>query len=695
MVFKYSRKFLLILSFLILLMLLVTASFLYPKNGDARLFSPFFSWFFRIGATLTFLSGVFSFQKLTNRSKTILYFSLLTCLLIVQILFLIFFQRPLHTDTAYVFTMAERLASNNHNWFYYFTLYPNNVNITIFWSWIISFFKFVGIQNYLAAYPWFQAVVLDLSCYFFAYSLNDIRRGMGRYALLFAFAYLPLFMYVIFPYNDVFAVSLLLVSLGSLIKAMKCEETNYKFAWYGLSFLALAVGIAIRQNLLIILIAFIVMIFLSRQYSVARKFILTISSVVITIVVMMFFHASTINQQFHSDDNHATPSMRYINMSWNPETSGEINVADAWEGGQLSKSARTELLTHEFENRLKELGPFGILKHIVKKISYMFAIGLPYQDMEDVKFSDMLPISQSKTRPLYAFVANIFQPVYLFFLFISSYAVLKCKTKKYDNITTDLIVLSSLAIVGVTAFHALLWEVRDRYALPLVPFFILLSTLAIVDIKIPNQRRIAKFEKMSKYVNVVALSLLLVGFGSQFTHFNSLSNQSGLVYSSGFDLYAEPTNDQKIINSDESYRSAKFKLNSQANGVLFSNTVSSELQPANFELINARTLESEKVNVKPGWSFFNKTVEKGLYFVIINTNDIKKTPSTLIEQTGVNDVQGPALHESDKFVPDMRAVFDIKDSQEQKIMPFFLYAGVYMIFIILLCLTLLVKRNKR
>ncbi|CAH1850843.1 hypothetical protein [Convivina praedatoris] len=686
MILKKTQNSFLLLSAFSLFVLLMVASFLYPENNGTRLTAPFFSRFFRVGATLTVILGLLSFKQLTDRTKKILFYILLLLLIGGQLCFILAFQRPLHTDTAYVITMSERLANGNFDWFHYFTIYPNNVNITIFWAFIFKILNFVGLSNHEIVYPWLQLIILDFSLIFFANATNKLKAGLGKYVVTLSFAYAPLVMYVIFPYNDIFAVSLLIIGISCFILANLTSNFMQQIIYYIVTFGSLSLGVAIRQNLVIILIALVLTISLSKRYLPLQKLILIVSLIATCAVFILGFRIAASHSDFHPNVNQETPTMRYVNMSWNPGTSGEIDVNDAWHWSELPKAERSKALSHELKHRLKELGPIGIVKHMVKKIAYMFSIGLPYQDMEDVQFTSIVKMPQWKVKKFYAVLTNLFQPLYIVMLLFSCYTVFNNFKNNKHGLYSDVVFFAAVSVLGTVMFHALLWEVRDRYALPIFPFVILLSAMGIASLKkdglaIPNF--ISKITLLHT-ASALAVVLIVINGVSQFNQFSKSVRQDGLVYSSGFLPYAEPTEKRQLIEPNQQYQTDSFVLSDKVNSVFFGQIATKEMTDLVFTLVNSKTGVQTILPVKNGGVDLPQAIPSGKYYVNLITGNSPVESTFLLEQSGISSLQGPQVLKDGRRIPGMRLIFDLKNSLRVSIIPMKLYILLHVVVLLII-----------
>lgn len=615
-------------------------------------------------------------KKRLPRFQTSFYWLIILGIICLQLFFVLNFFRPVYTDTGYIVDMAASLSHGSHDWPFYFITYPNNYNITVVWAVIFKGLSVIGINNVQLAYPWIQLIVLDLSILVLFWAIKIWSKSYAKIFLLLALAYLPIAMYTIFPYNDVFSVSLLFMSIGFFVRYLLSTSSKQQFVYALLLAFAMAAAVTIRQNTIVILIAFLMTISILKTISIKQKGILIGVVVLFTLVFNFSLKLTQNHFNYHPQKQRVTPAIRYINMSWNPATSGEIEGNDAWRYANLDKTKRSALLTDELKGRLEQLGPVGIIKHVIKKTAFMFSIGFPKQDMDGLS-SNLTAINATT---LFAFLTNLFQPFYLSYLLLAVLALLgiMLKVKNYDDVERALSLFSSLSITGIFTFQILLWEVRDRYVLPMLPFLIILAALFFklheekkIFGKIYFQKLAAMIEKSEKLVVSVVVILAFLVFGLSYQQQNQqkkgVVEQASVRYSSGYWRYAEGNQSSRLLRATTTYQTETFQLKRYANDLTLSTNGLNQtaIEQLKVFLVNQSNGQEHEIKLIANQTHYPVSLTKGYYrFFVKNIGQTDIRSALLVSQLS-NQIQGPSVFENQHPLDKERLYFTLSEVQQQ------------------------------
>lgn len=629
---NFLRKSELLLGVIAFGVLSLTAMFLFPMYGRTSDELPFFGPIFRIGGSIIIFASIMTLRWLKINLKRVLFYLFILGMVGLQILYLVTFKLNLTTDIGYVFTQAERLASGNNTWLHYFVIYPNNLNIAVFWAVIFKAFTSLGFTNHLVVIPAFQLIMLDLALVFLAVSAEKYRTHLGKWTVVIGLAYFPLTMYTMFVYNDLISVALLMISMGILLRSLAVGISQKRII--GLTAVALIfliMAVMIRNNLVVVLIAMLSMILISSRFKWISKVLLVITA--ITFYTAGSFGSDELHNRFEYQPvaSQVTPTMRYINMAWNPNTSGEIDGTDAWKFSDLPSDERSKKLFHEFKSRISQLGIVGVAEHLVRKTAFMFSIGFPNMDFGLLQFTDVESGKNWQVSNWIRTATNLFQPFYVLVLSLSLIAVQKALRKRNDDTAIDLVVFSSLAVLGIMAFQIGLWEVRDRYAVPAFPFFILLSAVAITEM--PKQRWWTVTDKPGVWTRIV-LSLVAVGMvayhANETAHdFETKQTIVTPVKNSSYFLYSGE-NDYELRAHQKFETRFALEAPSQELEFNFGWGDPAQLEKVTITLINTTTKQEYHYHGGPSVVHFNDHYRPGKYRLIINTNDLTPTNTYLV-----------------------------------------------------------------
>lgn len=683
-----TKSAILLMALLSLCSILVAATFLYPvvlPTGSTSAFLPFF---FRLGGAVAIFLLVYSIIKKPLKNSKYLKITLLVLALIFQIIFLLTFARPVYTDTGYVMTMAGRLVSGNHNWYQYFYIYPNNVNVVIWWSILFKPLSWLGINNFFGIYPWIQMLMLDFAIVFLTKSLEIVNKKISLIFLFTTLYYVPLFMYAIFPYNDVVAVALIMVVIGCFVRYQNVSSIKNKAIIGTIMLLAMALAVAIRQNSAIILIALVLTIFFSKNFSKKEKSSLIIVGLVFALLGTATFTHLQKTSGFVSKPSLVTPSVRYVNMSWNPNTHGQIDGPDSFLYAELPKDERTKKINAELKHRIKILGLKGSVVHLVKKVSFMFSLGFSNQDMGGMQVKPPLLKYEWQAGELSEFIGNLFQPVYILITSFASFALYTIYKKRdvINDVLFNVSIFSSYSIVGIYTFHILFWEVRDRYAVPMFPFFLILAVIGlylyIQNVK-DEKNKFTISSKSGIKIGLIAAILLLLGFGTSFKHSQEMTGRGGAVYTSGFSMYTEEQKELATIKANSIYKTDSFELQSPANTLYlnYSKLTKEQTKNLNVTLINQTTKQSKKLAVENKEMTYLNTYQPGKYELIIQNTGSEDLKTPILQSVDTDNIQGPKVSENGKVVRGLNTIFSFADNVSTKWISLPTYITLHLLFI--------------
>ncbi|CAK1233808.1 PMT family glycosyltransferase ArnT/Agl22 [Fructobacillus tropaeoli] len=670
-----------------------------PADG----FGPYFSFSYRLGAAL----GLFLLLKQLMQGKLkfnrIILAIVVFIAVLIQVIFLIVSFRPYYTDTGYVMTMAGRLIQGNRNWFEYFSYYPNNVNITIFWSYILRPLNWFGITNYSIFVPWFQMLLLDFSIIVLSSSLILLNRSVAKIFLLVSMYYLPWFMYTLMPYNDIIAISLIMIIIALIIRLLKSDNLKKNILFGSLLALLIFISIALRQNTVIILIAFVIFIVFTQKFGIRFKTFLIGIVLLVTFLGTQGLHYVQQQAGYNQNTSLTTPTISWINMSWNPNTQGQIDGRDSFAYSNLPAKKRSSALKHELKERLKSLGFGGIVRHLQLKIAYMFSIGDSNQDIAGIQIKRPILKRESMTPPLINILGNLFQPFYLLVLIMAIYAIwqLLVKSSQIDSSIFPIAVFSSLSIIGIFTFHILFWEVRDRYALPMLPFLVILASIGVYLFGKQEQQKVDKpvQNKVMLLTAGISLVLLTIGLASDWKYTKQNNISYGSVYRSGFSLYAENQTEKVGLNSKTIYRTDTFKLDQQAN------TLNLELGNISTQDLKNIVLKVKRLDSNQSWNLmpssapkdYENNFPKGNYQIIIENKANHVIPTSILQQLQTNTLSGPTVFENGNKIPGLNLLFSFTDTNLTKKVNSKGMLLIYIFFIFVVMMAICIKQvdNRR
>ncbi|WP_047999733.1 membrane protein [Lactiplantibacillus herbarum] len=404
-----------------------------------------------------------------------LLWGIVALIIIIQIWVALNFIDAARGDVYFVRNQAISLAQDNHVWADYFKAYPNNVNSALFEAMLLKVLLGMGIKT-----PW---VILNL--FRFAWLDTGLLSGLvllkhwkhwNPSGLLFALTWLfslPVYAYGLFAYNDALVMPLVLnvAALGWLFKN--------KHGWQRwlaalCSWIMLGMGFVMKSNLIVLWIAVIIVWLLALfMKSVRWPLALTwLAGGLIVLGLSSTLMTSMAKQaEYVKDSNLATPVTSWIAMSLNPEQQGQYSGKDFYQiRDAKTKEAKATLANNLIQDRLKTMKTSGLLVHFMDKFGVFLSHG-------DFDANHLIPqwisapswyLNQQRS---YQFWALLLAQCWYLALLVGS--IWQLFTQREHLLATTLL---SLTLLGLMAFHVLIWEVEPRYALPLLPVFMLLGS---------------------------------------------------------------------------------------------------------------------------------------------------------------------------------------------------------------------------
>lgn len=530
--FRIYQLFLAILIF-VLAFMIACSLFAYPNfnfGPNNSLFDPLYACLIAFFYLLIFR---FVFRIISKKDKKIGNYFLLFLLflfVIFQFVFSIYQHRLPNTDTGYVYIQAQNLAVNNQHWSHYFYIYPNNVNISIFLSIFYRFINVFNISNPIIATSFLQIFLLDASILFLYKVIKKyLNQKASQRFLIFSFLYLPFSFFSQFIYNDLISISLLFFSISLFLIFLKTKSKYIKLLSLFASAFLMGFSYQLRSNLLLVILAFLIT-FVLRKESFKEK-ILNLATIMIAVVISAgIFSAAQSANGFKREPNLETPSLRWINMSLNPNTQGQIDGRDGWlyETQGYSFKKKQKLYKKALAKRLSNYDIVSITKHFFDKSNLMFSRGW----ISDTEYTQVNSRGSSSwfTRNSYL-VINVFRPFYLLLLLLSLITIIKkFREKNIDELT----IFSTLSILAIFSFHVFLWEAGERYGMLLMPFVLLLASFED-NLVMPFHNNIGGylFKKGNLVIFLSLMSSLFI-----FSYFRNFSFTNGFQQS--FVIKAQP-----------------------------------------------------------------------------------------------------------------------------------------------------------
>lgn len=408
--------------------------------------------------------------NLSNKMQQRLLISIVVVILISQLLVAFNFIDYGRADSFFVRNQAIALADNTHVWNHYFQVYSNNVNLALLEGLLVKIARLVNFSNPWMVISIFQFLWIDTALWagfkiLTAWHLASLKIS---YAIIW-FVTVPIYTYGVFIYSDALVLPIPVVVLA-LYLWWDQQTGDHKWLPAILLTLELLFGTLIKPNMIVMVIAFLIVLAIEgMQHRLSWKVMIgwTISLVIGLGLASAMLTGVAKKEGYQAATNQILPATSWVAMGLDDKTSGKYNYADV--------HAQMRLATHQqkvrvekviIKRRIFQLGLGGLLKQFGRKEIIFFGSGT---------FGGFNLTNQWRTEPHWYFqnkrMINYRLTVWSQMLYVA--LLIDCACMFFSKGCTQKNALLILFGLGLAAFHIIFWEVETRYALPLLPVFIL------------------------------------------------------------------------------------------------------------------------------------------------------------------------------------------------------------------------------
>lgn len=450
----------------------------------------------------------------------------------------------LTSDDLRVKAQAFSLAGGSHSWDDYFYMFPNNVNVSIVYSWCIRLFRFffsAHVDRYVALFLFILADAAIFLGYRSVKMLSPYKKT-GTLFLLLAACFLPFYTYPLNFYTDPLMFFFPVLSFYLFLKSRNSTTRVKRVLFFLGTIVALCVGYFIKSNVVVIIFALVLALTFGYFDSKKASKVWPKLFIRLGIVVVMFIGilgVSSFVQKANNFENipqKEIPSTAWIYMSLNPETDGQTN-GDLYQFQNIKSMAERKVqIRRAIKKRVKMLGPAGLINHFWRKLTYMFSRGVMDSDEPGLQgFSHNIIFK--RIQHVMFWLANFTQVVYVltlvgflaFAIYLRSSRVLKGHTA-----------FATLSILGIMSFHVLFWESEARYAFIILMFLIMLGSIglsALFEDKQINRNSFINKKGIKEVEAIGVIALALVAFATtepltkvEINQEMPVAQQTGLTY---------------------------------------------------------------------------------------------------------------------------------------------------------------------
>lgn len=448
-----------------------------------------------------------------------LLIGLLIIIGVLQLSLAVFFIDAGEADSFIVKNQAVALAGHlTTHWNSYFQVYSNNNNLVLLETAILTVCNWVHLSSpwvllNILRFLWLDTALwagLSILKTWHRTALRPLLAGMWLLTI-------PLYCFGLFMYSDPLVVPVPIVSLA--LWQLSRQRTGWQR--YGLDALLvgeLSFGVLIKPNMIVIMIAFFGLLgygWLKQKVTLKTMLILGLACVLALGGGTLVTRTAAKQAGYQSDPNVALPFTSWIAMSWNPATNGEYNFQDAYQERLMpTKQQKAHRAKQLIQKRVSRLGATGVVKHLVKKSDAFLSTGT---------FGSFLLTNQWQKAPHWFLVSRdainarltVASQVFYIGLLIVALFFFTTPARFWEN------GFLSLSLLGLMSFHIIFWEVEPRYALPLLPLFLLWGALGAQQVPVSAG---SHHWALPRWALPAATAVCLVLFGLGLSRFQSTSH---------------------------------------------------------------------------------------------------------------------------------------------------------------------------
>lgn len=520
--------------------------------------------------------------------------------------------KMLHTDGKF------HIQDSAYFEYRYFQVYSNNVFITILHYLVLATGKIFHFQNAFLIDNFFVMFCIDISILLLLIIVHkEFGIKMVNIFLIFFMTCIPLFSYLFYFYTD--TVILPIVSIIIYIYYLYYKENKWLYLVV-IGFL-FTIGYQIKPNIIILLPAMLIHVWLSKNYKKLLISSITIASIIF--VVSPVFTPIYNSFGYERDSTIELPMTHWVMMGLNKESLGKYNLTDV----NYSKSFETK--------EAKKEGNIKIIKERLNEYS-----------KEDFKklYKEKLKITWTNgTRGYSTFVKSPLYPNNVFDYLFGSRKIIFDTFSQFFHITNLLLIcigamyfikkrtfdfyfFINISLFGVMLFH-LIWESGERYILIITPMMLLSAIYGMKFIyEYIFNHKLKANNKVRKMSLLISTAILLLSSFSFMASLYKIINDK--IEVEDYAVYQNYGNADFIVSEDQFLKQI-FKIEKPFNKIMI--PVREAPDPSRTYLIAIKDNTTNKVLLEKQISHTELNKETGYTMNFKNTINNKKKMKYSIE----------------------------------------------------------------
>lgn len=375
---------------------------------------------------------------------------------------------------------------NNNTYFNsypYFDIYPNNIILTSIFSYIYKLAYLINISNPNKLLVIISIILVDISGIMTIKTISNFTKNKKTLlicTILFCI-FIGLNPWFLIPYSDTFSIIIPISILYNYTKK------NKKFHNYLLIGLLSTLGFLIKPTNIIIFIAIIIIElfnFIFNKRKNIKEIIKKTSPIILGILIIIIItitNEKIIN--YNVNHNYNFSMYHFLMMGSNEKTNGSFYDKDVINSlKQKNYNERVNYNLKVFMKRIKSRSFSDHINFYQKKLLLTYNDGTLawgnegdfFNKIENKKTNIFKEIFYT-TGKYYHLLSTLLHTIWLLIILFSIYYSITNKNNKINVVL--------LSLIGLT-LYILLFETRARYLYLYTPFFIILASLGIENLKL-------------------------------------------------------------------------------------------------------------------------------------------------------------------------------------------------------------------
>lgn len=395
-------------------------------------------------------------------------------------------------DLSQVIREVQLMLQNNGKFITegYFSVYSNQVPLTVFVYYIYKLGNILGVGNLKAFAIVINSLFTAITAFFVYLSVKrkkDCHRGL--ITLLF-FVINPMFyIYSSYFYADTLCMPFAAIAIYVFLISREENKKRKKIFFEFLIGFILAIGFRIRVVLGILLIAILFCKLISKEN---KRFVGALIILLGFVLGFLTFKIIENKSKPLINENLKFPITHWIMLGSNYETDGRWNAEDyvfTQKGTTYYEKKEKDII--KIKDRIRFLGPSGIVSFAKKKLAVNWSNGSydyisKFLNVE--KINSFYAYLSGNKKVFFTYYYQICKIVILALFLISIFGEINNKEGIYSKYNYIYI-----GVFGAFIFY-LFWEVLTRYSLTFLPWMILTFSVGIEYIEKFLDARLLKFE---------------------------------------------------------------------------------------------------------------------------------------------------------------------------------------------------------